>query len=49
MLTAEMRPRGGAPAAQWLGLDTVLPCHDIDPDDDAGHEFMRQLDGAHTR
>ena len=33
MMTAEMSPYEGALAAQWLGLETVLPCHYIDPDD----------------
>lgn len=32
MLTGEMSPREGAIAAQWLGLDVVLPCHYINPD-----------------
>ncbi len=27
ILTGEMDPREGLLAAQWLGLDTVLPCH----------------------
>ena len=31
MLTAEMSPREGAMAANWLGLDVVLPCHYINP------------------
>jgi L-ascorbate metabolism protein UlaG (beta-lactamase superfamily) len=30
MLTGEMSPYEGALAAQWLGLDTVLPCHYCD-------------------
>jgi L-ascorbate metabolism protein UlaG (beta-lactamase superfamily) len=33
MLTAEMSPKEGAMAAQWLGLETVLPCHYNDPTD----------------
>ena len=33
MVTAEMSPHEGALAAQWLGLETVLPCHYCDPDD----------------
>jgi L-ascorbate metabolism protein UlaG (beta-lactamase superfamily) len=32
LLTAEMSPREGALAAQWLGLQTVFPCHYNDPD-----------------
>lgn len=35
MLTAEMSPREGVMAAQWLGLDVVLPCHYVTPDGDA--------------
>jgi L-ascorbate metabolism protein UlaG (beta-lactamase superfamily) len=31
MLTAEMSPREGAMAADWLGLEVVLPCHYINP------------------
>ncbi len=46
MLTAEMSPREGALAAQWLGLETVLPCHYIDPDCDDVREFNRHLDEA---
>lgn len=46
MLTAEMSPREGALAAQWLGLDTVLPCHYIDPDCEDVREFNRCLDRA---
>ncbi len=46
MLTAEMSPREGAMAAQWLGLDTVLPCHYINPDNDDVREFNRYLDEA---
>lgn len=46
MLTAEMSPREGALAAQWLGLETVLPCHYINPDCDEVREFNRLLDEA---
>lgn len=31
MLTAEMSPREGAMAANWLGLEVVFPCHYINP------------------
>jgi L-ascorbate metabolism protein UlaG (beta-lactamase superfamily) len=34
MLTGEMSPREGLLATQWLGLETVLPCHYITPDGD---------------
>lgn len=41
MLSAEMSPREGALAAQWLGLDIVLPCHYINPDCEDVREFDR--------
>lgn len=34
MLTGEMSPYEGVLAAQWLGLETVLPCHYITLDGD---------------
>ena len=43
MLTAEMNPREGAMAAQWLQLKTVLPCHYINPDCAEVREFERHL------
>ena len=43
MLTAEMSPYEGALAAQWLGLNTVLPCHYCNPDDPEVAEFERHL------
>ena len=49
MLTAEMSPREGALAAQWLGLDTVLPCHYIDPDCQEVRDFGAYLDRARGR
>jgi L-ascorbate metabolism protein UlaG (beta-lactamase superfamily) len=49
MLTAEMSPREGALAAQWLGLQTVLPCHYIDPDDDDVRAFLGHLEEARGR
>jgi L-ascorbate metabolism protein UlaG (beta-lactamase superfamily) len=49
MLTAEMSPREGAVAAQWLGLETVLPCHYINPEDDDVRAFHRFLDEAKAR
>lgn len=48
MLTAEMSPREGVLAAQWLGLETVLPCHYITPDEDV-REFERHLAEAGAR
>jgi L-ascorbate metabolism protein UlaG (beta-lactamase superfamily) len=49
MLTAEMSPREGALAAQWLQLGTVLPCHYINPDNDDVRAFNRYLDEARAR
>ncbi len=49
MLTAEMSPREGALAAQWLGLQTVLPCHYINPECPEVAEFNRHLDHARAR
>lgn len=49
MLTAEMSPREGALAAQWLGLQTVLPCHYINPDHADVREFNRCLDEVRER
>jgi L-ascorbate metabolism protein UlaG (beta-lactamase superfamily) len=46
MLTAEMSPREGAKAAEWLGLETVLPCHYINPDCEDVREFQGHLDEA---
>jgi len=43
MLTAEMSPYEGALAAQWLGLQAVLPCHYINPDHADVVEFERHL------
>lgn len=46
VLTGEMTPREGAIAAQWLELQTVLPCHYIDPDCAEVHEFEKLLSEA---
>lgn len=45
-LTGEMSPREGALAAQWLGLETVLPCHYILPDNEDMWAFDGFLDKA---
>lgn len=45
-LTGEMSAREGALAAQWLGLETVLPCHYIDLDNEDVREFNRHLEEA---
>ena len=49
MLTAEMSPREGALAAQWLGLDVVFPCHYINPDCEEVREFNGHLESARTK
>jgi len=49
LVTGEMSAREGALAAQWLGLQTVLPCHYIDPDNDDVREFNQHLDAAKAR
>lgn len=49
VLTAEMSPREGALAAQWLGLETVLPCHYIDPHCAEVAEFQEHLAAAQAR
>lgn len=49
VLTGEMNPREGALAAQWLGLETVLPCHYIDADCDDVREFVHHLDQARAK
>jgi L-ascorbate metabolism protein UlaG (beta-lactamase superfamily) len=49
MLSAEMSPREGALAAQWLGLKTVFPCHYINPDCEDVQLFNRYLEEARAR
>jgi len=49
MLTGEMTPREGALAAQWLQLETVLPCHYIDPDCEDVRAFGRYLAEARSQ
>ena len=46
MLTAEMSPAEGALAAQWLGLETVFPCHYVNPDCADVREFVRHIKEA---
>jgi len=43
MLSAEMSPREGVLASQWLGLKTVLPCHYSDPADPLLQEFVELM------
>lgn len=49
VLSGEMSPQEGALAARWLGLDTVLPCHYINPDCEDVREFLRFLAEARDR
>jgi L-ascorbate metabolism protein UlaG (beta-lactamase superfamily) len=49
LATGEMSPREGALAAQWLGLDYVLPCHYIDPEHEDVREFEMHLETARAR
>jgi L-ascorbate metabolism protein UlaG (beta-lactamase superfamily) len=49
LITGEMSPREAALAAQWLGLETVFPCHYINADDPDVHEFHRHLEAARAR
>ncbi len=49
ILTGEMSPREGALAAQWLGVQTILPCHYIDPACEDVREFERCLAAAKQR
>jgi L-ascorbate metabolism protein UlaG (beta-lactamase superfamily) len=46
MLTAEMSSAEGALAARWLGLETVLPCHYVNPDCEDVREFVRYIEKA---
>ena len=48
VLTGEMNPYEGFLAAQWLGLQCVLPCHYINPDHEDIREFERYI-GEHRR
>jgi L-ascorbate metabolism protein UlaG (beta-lactamase superfamily) len=43
LTTAEMDPREAALAAQWLGLDVVLPCHYSHPDSEDMRAFLHHL------
>jgi L-ascorbate metabolism protein UlaG (beta-lactamase superfamily) len=43
MLTGELSPYEGALAAHWLGLETVLPCHYINPDHQDVRDFHAHL------
>lgn len=49
LTTGEMDPREAVLAAQWLGLDVVLPCHYSHPDTDDMRAFLAHLDEARAR
>ena len=49
MLSAEMSPREGVLASQWLGIKTVLPCHYSDPEDPLLQEFVELMRQARDR
>jgi L-ascorbate metabolism protein UlaG (beta-lactamase superfamily) len=49
LLSGEMNPYEGSLAAQWLGLQTVFPCHYNEPDCDDVREFDAHLAAAHVR
>ncbi|MDA1191943.1 MAG: metal-dependent hydrolase [Candidatus Poribacteria bacterium] len=46
LVTGEMGTREAAMAAKWLGLETVLPCHYIDPDNDDVRAFLEHYGDA---
>ncbi|QRM32387.1 MBL fold metallo-hydrolase [Microvirga sp. VF16] len=48
-LTTDLSPREGVLAAQWLGLNTVLPCHYTSLDDELVRAFMRCVDDARVK
>jgi L-ascorbate metabolism protein UlaG (beta-lactamase superfamily) len=43
LLTAEMNPLEASLAAQWLGLNTVFPCHYYDPECKDVFDFMQRI------
>ena len=49
MLTGEMSPYEGAIASSWLDLQTVLPCHYINPDNQDVRDFVRELETVSRR
>jgi L-ascorbate metabolism protein UlaG (beta-lactamase superfamily) len=49
LTTAEMDPLEAALAAQWLGLDVVLPCHYSHPDSEDMRAFLGHLREARAR
>lgn len=44
MLTGELSPYEGVLATYWLGLETVLPCHYINPDHQDVRDFCHHLE-----
>lgn len=49
MTTGEMSPSEAVRAAEWLGLDTVFPCHYINPQSPFVREFVRLMEGKGPR
>ena len=49
MPTGEMSPREGMLTAQWLRLETLLPCHSIDMDNPNLRGFTRSHTEATAR
>jgi len=46
MMTGELSPYEGALAAHWLGLETVLPCHYINPDHQDVRDFHLHMEAV---
>ncbi len=49
MLSAEMSLKEGVLASQWLGIQTVLPCHYSVPADPLVREFVSLMEEAKKR
>jgi L-ascorbate metabolism protein UlaG (beta-lactamase superfamily) len=49
MLRGEMNPREAALAVEWLGLETVFPCHYINPKNRYVGDLMKELAGKRAK
>jgi L-ascorbate metabolism protein UlaG (beta-lactamase superfamily) len=49
LVTGEMSPQEAVMATEWLGLDTVLPCHYIDSKSEHVREFVRAMNGRRAK
>jgi L-ascorbate metabolism protein UlaG (beta-lactamase superfamily) len=49
LVTGEMSPREAVMATEWLGLETVLPCHYINPKSAHVQEFVRAMAGKRAK